>query len=134
MVAHHLTTGTAGEDAATEHLVAHGYSIISRNWRAKQLELDIVCTKGDVVIFAEVKTRSCSGMGTALTALTTPKIKKLCKAAQLYISQNNLWDTPCRFDLLAVTKTGTEYQVEHIQDAFELSLLMGGGNTTWQPW
>ncbi|MFA9393967.1 MAG: YraN family protein [Halodesulfovibrio sp.] len=134
MVARHLETGTAGEDAATAHLVAQGYSIVVRNWRAKQLELDIVCTKGDYVIFAEVKTRSCSGMSPAINALSMPKMKRLCKAAQLYISQNNLWDTPCRFDLLAVTRTDTEYQVEHIQDAFELSQLMGGGNTAWQPW
>ncbi|MEZ0574864.1 YraN family protein [Halodesulfovibrio aestuarii] len=134
MVAPHLETGTAGEEAATAHLVAQGYSIVARNWRAKQLELDIVCTKGDYVIFAEVKTRSCSGMCTALNALSTSKMKKLCKAAKLYISQNNLWDTPCRFDLLAVTKAGTEYQVEHIQDAFELSQPLGGGNTAWQPW
>lgn len=134
MVAPHLTTGTAGEDAATAHLTARGYEVLVRNWRAKQLELDIVCKQGDCIIFAEVKTRSSSGMGSAITALTVPKMKKLCKAAQLYISQNNLWDTPCRFDLLAVTKTDTEYQVEHIQDAFELSQPVGGGNTTWQPW
>lgn len=134
MVADHLTTGTAGENAAAEYLAGHGYSIVTRNWRAKQLELDIICTKGDTVIFAEVKTRSCSGMGTAQEALSAHKISKLCKAAQLYISQHNLWDTPCRFDLLAVTRTGNTYQVEHIQDAFELSQLMGGGNTAWQPW
>lgn len=134
MVASHLRTGIAGEDAAAAYLVDHGYSIVTRNWRAKHLELDIVCTKGEYVVFAEVKTRSCSSMESALNALSASKIKKLCNAAQHYISQNNLWDTPCRFDLLAVTKTGERYQVEHIQNAFELSQPLGGGNTAWQPW
>ena len=134
MVAPHLVTGKTGEDAATAYLCESGYTLLERNWRAKHLELDIICTSGDEVIFAEVKTRSKNSMGTALDALTATKISKLCRAAQLYISHNNLWDTPCRFDLLAVTKTGNGYQVEHIQHAFELSESVGGGNTAWQPW
>ena len=134
MVAPHLVTGKTGEDAAAAFLSEKGYTILNRNWRARQLELDIICSQGDEVVFAEVKTRSKHGMNTARNALSAAKISKLCRAAQLYISHNNLWDTPCRFDLLAVTKTGTGYQVEHIENAFELSESMGGGNTAWQPW
>ena len=134
MVASHLVTGKTGEDAAATYLKEMGYTIVHRNWRMKQLELDIICTKGNELIFGEVKTRSNTGMDIAINALSTSKISKLSRAAQLFISQNNLWDTPCRFDFLAVTRNGNTYQVEHIKDAFDLSQPMGGGDTTWQPW
>lgn len=134
MVASHLITGKTGEDAAAAYLTKMGYTIVHRNWRMKQLELDIICTRRNELIFGEVKTRSTTGMDTALNALSKSKIYKLSRAAQLFISQNNLWDTPCRFDFLAVTRNGSMYQVEHIKDAFDLSQPVGGGNTAWQPW
>ncbi|UZP67218.1 YraN family protein [Desulfovibrio mangrovi] len=130
----HLVTGANGEDAAARFLLDRGYRITARNWRHGRLELDIVCTRGKETIFVEVKTRSKGSLQRPDEALTAAKRRTLIKAAQHYISAANLWDRPCRFDLIAVVRTGDAYQVEHMENAFDLSEPVGGGNTAWQPW
>lgn len=54
----HNALGKAGEDAAATYLEQNGYTIRDRNWRKNHLELDIVAVKDEVLIVAEVKTRS----------------------------------------------------------------------------
>ncbi len=134
MVASHLVTGAEGEDAAARHLQAHGYRILHRNWRHGRLELDIICTRGDETVFVEVKTRAQNSLQRPDEALSPAKRRSLIKAAQHYISRADLWDRPCRFDLVAVVRSGDAYHVEHIEHAFDLSESVGGGNTAWQPW
>ena len=51
------TLGRLGEDAAARHLVATGYTLIARNWRCANGELDLVARQGDQVVFVEVRTR-----------------------------------------------------------------------------
>lgn len=134
MVAPHLTTGAEGEKAAAAHLARKGYTIVHRNWRSGRLELDIICTRKRETVFVEVKTRSGGSLQRPDEALTPAKRRSLIKAAQLYMSKAGLWDSPCRFDLVAVERTGDTYRVEHIENAFDLSESVGGGNTAWQPW
>jgi len=134
MVASHLVTGAEGEDAAAAYLKCRGYTITDRNWRHGRLELDIVCTAQGETVFVEVKTRSHGSLQRPDEALTPDKRRTLIRAAQLYISAANLWDRPCRFDLIAVVRNGDAYHVEHIENAFDLSEPVGRGNTAWQPW
>lgn len=134
MVASHLVTGANGEEAASNFLKSRGYTITDRNWRHGRLELDIVCTKKDETIFVEVKTRSQGSLQRPDEALTPNKRRTLMRAAQHYISAANLWDRPCRFDLIAVVRNNDAYHVEHIENAFDLSEPVGRSNTAWQPW
>ncbi|GFM32833.1 YraN family protein [Desulfovibrio subterraneus] len=130
----HLVTGANGEEAAARFLTDRGYRIAARNWRHGKLELDIVCTRGNETIFVEVKTRAQGSLQRPDEALTAAKRRSLIRAAQQYISAANLWDRPCRFDLIAVVRSGDTYHVEHMENAFDLSQPVGSGNTAWQPW
>ncbi|WP_027178570.1 YraN family protein [Maridesulfovibrio bastinii] len=134
MPAGHLKFGQAGEDYAAKYLDSHGLKVLDRNWRWRQWELDLVCMDGDELVFVEVKSRSGSGMQSGIEALTPAKCKKLVKAASHYLSEKNLWERPCRFDLVAITGNSNSMKLEHIKSAFEFSDFMGGGNTAWQPW
>lgn len=102
MAARHLALGAAGEEAAAKLLAAKGYRILARNWRSGGLELDLVCREGRTIVFVEVKTRS-PGRTTPAEALSPAKRAKLVRAASLWLSENDSWDAPCRFDLVAVT-------------------------------
>ncbi|NDV23890.1 YraN family protein [Desulfovibrio sp. JC022] len=133
MSARHLDFGQAGEDYAVRFLENRGYSVRQRNWRWKQWELDIICEKGDELIFVEVKTRRGRNTRSGIEAVTPAKQKKLIKAATRYLSAFGYWERPCRFDLIIVTDDGTGFRAEHIENAFDLN-SMGGGNTAWQPW
>ena len=50
-------TGRLGEDLATRLLRKAGCSILSRNWRCKCGEIDIVAADYDTLVFVEVKSR-----------------------------------------------------------------------------
>jgi putative endonuclease len=115
--------GDQGEDAASRHLRAKGFRILARNWRFRQWELDLVCRDRDTVVFVEVKTRMAGSMTAPGEALTRTKQARLIKAASHYLTEFELWDEPCRFDLAAVTDTGSSLDVEHIENVFDLSGL-----------
>jgi len=130
----HIDFGNAGESYAARYLENRGYDIRQRNWRWKQWELDIICEIGDDLVFVEVKTRTGHDVQSGVQAVTFAKQKKLVKAATRYLSAMDLWDRPCRFDLVIVNDDGNGFKAEHIENAFDLTDLMGGGNTAWQPW
>ncbi len=116
-------TGDLGEDAAARYLESRGFRVLERNWRFRQWELDLVCRDKDTLVFVEVKTRKAGAMASPADALTPKKKARLVKAASHYLSKKDLWDEPCRFDLAGVTDTGTSMEVDHIENAFDLTGL-----------
>ncbi|BCS88524.1 YraN family protein [Pseudodesulfovibrio sediminis] len=115
------TLGDLGEDAAARYLETKGFRILDRNWRFHQWELDLICKDRDTLVFVEVKTRKANSMATPGDALTRKKQARLVKAASHYLTRKDLWDTPCRFDLAGVIDNGTSMDVEHIENAFDLT-------------
>lgn len=134
MPAGHLKFGRAGEDMAAKHLEGLGFRLLDKNWRWRQWELDLICLDRDELVFVEVKSRAHGGMQSGIEALTPSKCRKLVKAASHYLSEKNMWDKPCRFDLVAITGNIESMKLEHIKSVFDFSDFMGGGNTAWQPW
>lgn len=113
----HNDTGSRGEDMAVNHLVAHGYDIVERNWRMNRLELDIVARKGSRLVFVEVKTRTSDFVDPA-TAITPKKIRNMVNSANRYMQHYGI-NFEAQFDLIFVTrKADGEWEIEHIPDAF----------------
>ena len=54
-MASHNDTGKTGENLAAIWFEEKGYTIIHKNWRHKNLEVDIVATKNNMLHFIEVK-------------------------------------------------------------------------------
>ncbi len=115
--------GDLGEAAAARFLETKGFRVLERNWRFRQWELDLICRDGDTIVFVEVKTRGAGAMGTPADGLHRKKQARLVKAASQYLTKNDLWDEPCRFDFAAVVDTGFSMDVEHIENAFDLTGL-----------
>jgi putative endonuclease len=129
MAAGHLDLGRAGEDAAAEFLAARGFTLLARNWRKDRLELDLVCRDGDAIVFVEVKARGEGALGTGAEALGAGKRSRLAKAAALFLSEQNLWREPCRFDVVLVGRGPEGLSLTHVPAAFELP----AGGPGWQP-
>ena len=78
--------GDQGETAVCEYLIANGHKIITRNWKNKYCEIDIVSDFNGILCFTEVKYRK-SGAG--LDAIDKKKLEKMRFAAEFYIAKHN---------------------------------------------
>ena len=94
-------TGACGEDAACSFLKKNKYRIIKRNFRCSGGEIDIIATKGEDLIFVEVKTRASDKFGTPAEAVTYYKKQNMVKTAKVYLMQNPT-DMNIRFDIIDV--------------------------------
>src|SRR5579862_8094086 len=74
--------GALGEQLALEHYERLGFRALSRNYRTRAGEIDLVVTDGFVTVFVEVKTRRCGGLDPMLsiTALKRRRMRSLAAA------------------------------------------------------
>lgn len=120
--------GQAGESAAEEYLRRKGYRIVARNLRSPVGELDLVAEDGRVLVFVEVKARRTDAFGGAIQAVHQRKQKKLIQLAAQYLARHHVKDRLCRFDVVLLQGTDAAVpQIEHIQNAFEVS----GNDLRW---
>lgn len=112
--------GTMGEIEAVRHLRDNGYRIVTVNYRTRFGEIDIICTKGNYIIFAEVKTRSEDSIAEPREFVDHNKQSKIINTAMIYISSRRLTLQP-RFDVIEVfysKKDDKIININHIKNAF----------------
>ncbi len=76
------TIGNWGEQVVVDWLETQGFTILSRNWRTKQFEIDIVAQKDEQICLIEVKTRKNNDFGGGEVAINQFKRQKLQLAAE----------------------------------------------------
>ena len=109
--------GSHGEQLAVDYLLDKKYSILERNYRFDRAEIDILARKDDILAVVEVKTRSSTAFGDPHEFVKPRQIKNLVKAVNHYIESRDL-DVETRFDIIAISKSGQHYSIEHLTDAF----------------
>lgn len=110
-----INIGSAGEQLAAEFLVKRGFSVEHRNYRHNRGEIDLIVTRGDWLIFVEVKTRTTTDFGEPEEFVTPRQRLKILRAAENYIFQTN-WQGHVRFDIVAI-KPGHPPEIVHLEDA-----------------
>lgn len=79
-------TGSGGEDLAAALLQRRGWTILARNWRCREGEIDIIARDPDgVVVVCEVKCRRGDGYGDPLEAITHDKVRRLRRLAAAWV-------------------------------------------------
>jgi putative endonuclease len=131
-----MTLGRRGEWLAARYLEQNGYQILQTNYRNAHQEIDLICTDGEVLVFCEVKTRSCSAFslnasryGRPAGAITAEKKKNLLMAARAYLREHADISLRPRLDVIEVYvrqgTTGSEpsdiLKIHHIRNAFGAS-------------
>lgn len=113
--------GRWGEALAAEHLVADGMTILDRNWRCPEGELDLIVRDVDgTVVFVEVKTRAGTGFGDPTEAVGWAKARKLRTLACRWLIANRPPGAgELRFDVVGIVRRpGCAPELTHLREAF----------------
>lgn len=78
--------GAFGEAAAARHYTERHATVIDRNWRVREGELDlVVAERTGALVFVEVKTRRSTRFGLPVEAITPVKAARLRRLAGLWM-------------------------------------------------
>ena len=111
-------TGKRAEDLAARFLEKRGFSILTRNFRCRGGEIDLVCRDGKTLVFVEVRLRRNVTFGGAAASITLTKQRRIILAAQHYLATHAKADSDCRFDCMLLDGTDDDNNIEWIRDAF----------------
>ena len=109
--------GNSGEQFVADFLKNKNFQIISKNFKTKLGEIDLIAQKGEVLAFVEVKTRKTAYFPIS-NVITKTKQKKIINSAKYFIVQNNIFDKVCRFDVATVISFNNNFDIEYIENAF----------------
>ncbi len=113
-----VEVGRAAEQLAADYLESAGYGIISRNWRNRWCEIDIVARLGQQVHIVEVKYRANTAYGYAAEYISRDKSARLIRAAAAWC-QANSHAGPYQIDVITVEGTLERPQIEHLENVLE---------------
>jgi len=113
--------GKKGEELAAQYLKKRGYTIVERNYRCTNGEVDLIAVHRRVIVFVEVKTRRGESYGLPVEAVEFHKKRKMIQAAEFFLHEKKLHQRDARFDVVGISWPGVEPVIEHIQNAFDVS-------------
>jgi len=118
-MSHNTKIGKIGEEIAVKFLKNQGYKIIDANYHSSNLEVDIIASIDDCVVFVEVKTRAVEDDRKPESFVDRNKQEAMIKVMKKYMSEHNYrepWKP--RFDIVSVTMKKDRIKIKHIQGAF----------------
>jgi len=114
----HNKIGVKGEQIAADFLLNKGYIIVHKNWRSGRREVDIIAHKGDMLVIAEIKTRTSHEFGFPEEAVNRKKQQFLREAANAFMVENPQYRN-IRFDIISIMIAGDDIkEIVHFEEAF----------------
>jgi len=110
--------GDRAERKALRFLIREGLKPVTRNFRSRGGEIDLIMLHDDCLTFVEVRYRKSTRFtGPALT-VDRHKQRKILRTAALFLSDKPHYARlASRFDVVAITG-GVDSTIEWLQDAF----------------
>ena len=100
--------GRLAEDRALGYLQRQGLHLVTRNYRCRIGEIDLIMREGRLLVFIEVRQRTHAQYGGAAASVGSVKQQRLWRTAEHYLT--GLSDPPaCRFDLVAIDGQSLEW-------------------------
>ncbi|WP_440889759.1 YraN family protein [Vibrio sp. WZ-1] len=109
--------GNQYETLAKQYLQSQGLRFIDQNFLTKVGEIDLIFQQGETIVFVEVKYRKNDSFGSAAEMVTSAKMRRLVKTANLWLLKRHLsaHTTDYRFDVIAIHNSGAD--INWIQNA-----------------
>jgi putative endonuclease len=114
MTAARRAYGAFGERVVATWYERRGCTVLARNWRCREGELDLVVRDGTTIVFCEVKARRTPALGGGFEAVTAAKQARLRRLAVRWLAESAEPRQAIRFDVAAVTGS----RVEVLEAAF----------------
>ena len=118
MSQHNLPKGYLGQHFAEKFLTQKGYRIISKNFRCRFGELDLIATYKNTLIFIEVKTRTSQEFGEPQEAVGFYKLRSIIKVGEYFKSLHPKLPEALQIDVVAVSLNAQQKpaKIEHFEN------------------
>ena len=113
--------GDEYEQRAATLLEDQGLRLLTRNFRGKTGEIDLIAAEGGRLVFIEVRARRNRYFNSAAGSVDRRKQQRLIRTAQLFLQCHPQWaSAPCRFDVIAFEppQSGSRPKIRWIRGAF----------------
>jgi len=120
-----LFLGQSGETLALDFLKDNGYKILSKNYKSKLGEIDIIAKDKEAICFVEVKSRTSDKFGLPCEAVTNSKQRQICHTALMFLKEKKLFDKKARFDVVSILYSQGKPKIDLLKNAFELEERYG---------
>ena len=108
--------GARGEALAERFLARLGMSVLDRNWRCREGEIDLVLRDGDEIVVCEVKTRRSTSFGQPVEAITRAKLARLRRLAGCWLAEHEVDARGVRLDVVGLLgQRDGSYRVTHLR-------------------
>ena len=116
----HLHKGLCFETGAARYLENQGCQLLTRGFRCRLGEIDLIVKDQDFICFVEVKFRQTLSFGGAAYAIPATKQRRLIKTAQYFIQENpQIANQAMRFDALLIQQQANHsFRCNWIKNAF----------------
>ena len=112
-----MSAGALAEQQAEQYLQSRGLELVSRNYRSRFGEIDLIMRDGTSLVFVEVRMRRNAGFGGAAASINAQKQQRLILTAHQYLA--GLSHTPpCRFDAILMDAANGE-NLQWLKNAFD---------------
>ena len=111
--------GDWGEERAVELLQGKGYRVVSRKFRSKAGEIDVIAVRDGVIAFVEVKTRRRLDYGMPCESVDAAKQRRLRLTAEYFLMVNK-WTKGMqpRMDVIELLCLDGGNYIRHLESAF----------------
>lgn len=111
--------GRQAEAAACRYLVAHGLTLLERNFHHRRGEIDLIMREKSCIVFVEVRYRSDLRFGGGLASVDRKKQGKLIATALYYLQTHaEAAKQTARFDVISIEPGMPEPAITWVRDAF----------------
>jgi putative endonuclease len=114
-----VARGAWAEDLACRHLLDQGLRLVTRNYRCRHGEIDLVMRDGSTIAFIEVRLRNRTDFGSGAESVDARKQARLLSSAEHYLQRHATLLADCRFDVVSILQCGNTRQLEWIRNAFD---------------
>lgn len=112
--------GRWGEKHCEKFLKRKGFKTLTRNYRCKTGEIDLVMVDSDgSLVFVEVKTRASEDFSPSEAAVNLTKKKRMARTARYFLAAHEIENRAFRFDVVTIVlgEKGRP-ELNHYENAF----------------